>query len=39
MPSYQAFNRRLNELVVSFEHLIGNTLLLASNNSRLLPTA
>ena len=26
LPSYQAFNRRLNELVVSFEHLIGNTL-------------
>lgn len=26
LPSYQAFNRRLNELAASFEHLIGNTL-------------
>lgn len=26
LPSYQAFNRRLNLLVASFEHIIGKTL-------------
>jgi hypothetical protein len=37
VPSYQAFNRRLNELVASFEHLIGDTL--SASVEQLAPSA
>jgi hypothetical protein len=37
LPSYQAFNRRLNELGASFEHLIGNTL--SAGVTQLAPSA
>jgi hypothetical protein len=37
LPSYQAFNRRLNELVGSFEQLIGNTL--SAGVEQLAPSA
>lgn len=41
LPSYQAFNRRLNELVAAFEHLISSALStsvaqLASTSDRLI---
>jgi hypothetical protein len=37
LPSYQAFNRRLNELIPAFEHLISSTL--ATSVARLAPSA
>jgi hypothetical protein len=37
LPSYQAFNRRLNELVPAFEHLIGD--LLSPSVAQLAPAA
>jgi hypothetical protein len=37
LPSYQAFNRRLNELVATFEHLITKTL--SSGIGQLAPLA
>jgi hypothetical protein len=37
LPSYQAFNRRLNELVPTFEHLISKTL--STGVGQLAPSA